>query len=392
MPPKTSRKKQASTAASTATTDAATVTTALAKTTCTICCQTLHPAKDEALFCSGQCQKWLHRYCASVGADAYQSLKANDCQFCCYDCYRRKKDEQLSQLEHTVLELKAEIAKLKSPDRNEETKRTYASATTTHSAANVDVCETSHSGLYTVSQVRPEKVSQPDRKFNVILYGVAECPSGSSRSSRLESDLVSAVSVLSSVESTIQSQSIKDCFRLGKYVPNPTHPRPILITMIRASDASKILPKKHLLAKPHFIKQDMPREQRMIEAVLLNERWKLIKAGKSRNRIRISRGQIFVDKKLYGEVVNAEFHLSTPVQVPASSPGHSSFPQPENSPITVVQNTIESNKSTLHTYTTNLQDTSSCIDTTDNTVLASLSSPASPSASNTDLNVNSSQS
>ena len=93
----------------------------------------------------------------------------------------KKKDEQLSQLEHTVLELKAEIAKLKSPDRNEETKRTYASATTTHSAANVDVCETSHSGLYTVSQVRPEKVSQPDKKFNVILYGVAECPSGSSR-------------------------------------------------------------------------------------------------------------------------------------------------------------------------------------------------------------------
>ena len=119
---------------------------------------------------------------------------------------------------------------------------------------------------------------------------------------------MSAVSVLSSVESTIQSQSIKDCFRLGKYMPNPTRPRLILITMIRASDASKILAKKHLLAKPHFIKQDMPGEQRMIEAVLLNERLKL-KAGKSRNRIRISKVQIFVDKKLYGEVVNGRVPL-----------------------------------------------------------------------------------
>ena len=51
--------------------------------------------------------------------------------------------------------------------------------------------------------------SQSDRKFNIILYGVDECPSGSSRAIRLESDLSNAVSVLSSVEPSIQSQIYK---------------------------------------------------------------------------------------------------------------------------------------------------------------------------------------
>ena len=32
---------------------------------CCVCCQSETVGKDEALFCTGSCQKWLHRYCAS---------------------------------------------------------------------------------------------------------------------------------------------------------------------------------------------------------------------------------------------------------------------------------------------------------------------------------------
>jgi len=47
-----------------------------------------------------------------------------------------------------------------------------------------------------------------DKKYNLVLYGVKECPSGSSRSARLESDLASIVSVLTTLESSFHSQRL----------------------------------------------------------------------------------------------------------------------------------------------------------------------------------------
>ena len=35
-----------------------------AKSLCCVCCKAVEDGKDEALLCEGQCQKWLHRYCA----------------------------------------------------------------------------------------------------------------------------------------------------------------------------------------------------------------------------------------------------------------------------------------------------------------------------------------
>ena len=91
--------------------------------------------------------------------------------------------------------------------------------------------------------------------------------------------------------------------------------------MIRASDVSKIMTKKHGLTRPHFIKQDMPREQRVVEAVLLKERWKLIQSGVPRTRIRINKGQLFVNGELHGQVENAKFHCvrRSPTQFPTQS-------------------------------------------------------------------------
>ena len=48
-----------------------------------------------------------------------------------------------------------------------------------------------------------------DKKYNLVLYGVKECHSGSSRSARLESDLTSVVSVLITLESSLHSSLLK---------------------------------------------------------------------------------------------------------------------------------------------------------------------------------------
>ena len=67
------------------------------------------------------------------------------------------------------------------------------------------------------------------KKFNMVLYGVDECPSGTSRSARLAADLESVVSVCATIDSTFQAQALKECFRLGKYNPAHDKPRPILV-------------------------------------------------------------------------------------------------------------------------------------------------------------------
>ena len=56
--------------------------------------------------------------------------------------------------------------------------------------------------LPTLTEVLKEKYH--DKKFNIIFYGVDECPKGTPKRSQLESDLNSLVSVLSGFDNTIQ--------------------------------------------------------------------------------------------------------------------------------------------------------------------------------------------
>ena len=49
---------------------------------------------------------------------------------------------------------------------------------------------------------------------------MGECPSGTLKSTRLEEDLKKAISVFSEVDQSINSHSIKDIYRLGKYSPD----------------------------------------------------------------------------------------------------------------------------------------------------------------------------
>ena len=79
----------------------------------------------------------------------------------------------------------------------------------------------------------------PDEKSNVVIYGITECPKGTSRPERLTQDLFSVVSVLSQVSSsTVQSQGIN---RLGKFNSESPKPRPILVKLIRIADVHYIV-------------------------------------------------------------------------------------------------------------------------------------------------------
>ena len=291
---------------------------------CCVCLQKFN-VKDEILFCAGRCQKFLHRYCASVSEQAYKEFSAEDAQpFLCYCCFRSKKEEQIESLQTTVEALKADIQSLKAVSNSNaaSSSTNYSDAvrgdrpiTTSSSMNSTDprqaagnTSQRSKHGEIPLSGA----LSSPDKKYNVVVYGVEECPPGMSKTARFESDLSNVVKVLSSINSSIEPTSVKDCYRLGKYSPSSSRPRPVLVKFIRISDVTSTLSKRGNLSRPYVIKLDMSREQREIESALMKERWRLIESGVHRSNLKIKDNRLFVGKKLHGSVVDKTFQ---PVQV-----------------------------------------------------------------------------
>ena len=228
---------------------------------------------------SSSCQKYLHRYCASVSGQAFRKLSAEDAEpFLCFCCFRTEKEKQVQTLLSTVESLKTELSTLKAASAITSSLSSLNDAPEA-STANMSLSEPSYSAV-TKSSTSPMPAASSDlptsreadhaKKLNVVLYSVQECPSGMSRSAQQDSDLSSVVSALSSIDPTIQSLSISDCFRLGKFSQS-SRPRPILIRFIRVADANRILTKRSNLSHPFSLKPDLP-FQRVQNSLLLKQR------------------------------------------------------------------------------------------------------------------------
>ena len=72
------------------------------------------------------------------------------------------------------------------------------------------------------------------------------------------------------------------------------------------------------MSQPHSVKQDVPLAQRMVEALLLNERWKLIQLGVPCNGIRMKNSLLYVKGQSRGHVENSKF-FGAPSQLETNS-------------------------------------------------------------------------
>ena len=134
------------------------------------------------------------------------------------------------------------------------------------------------------------------------MFGVDESH-GVTKFARLEEDLKKATSVLSDVNESINSHSIKDIYRLGKFSTGNSKPRPLLVKFIRAADATRILSKRgSSRGSPIVIKPDMSPNERKCESLLLKERWSLMQSGVPRDVIKIRGSRLLVRNMLYGQV------------------------------------------------------------------------------------------
>ena len=144
-----------------------------------------------------------------------------------------------------------------------------------------------------------KQVPLSDKKMNVVVYDLAENPLNTSRQDRLWKDVDSVLSALKDLENSIDANSIKDCYHLGKYKAQASKPRSVLVKFLRYTDASNVLGNKSQLSPPVFIKPDLTAKERAMESLLLKDRRRLIKQGISRQHIRIGNQSLFVHNKVH---------------------------------------------------------------------------------------------
>ena len=82
---------------------------------CDICCQAIDLKRGDAIFCHGDCQRWIHRFCASVSMEQYKTITASQTTtpFLCPTCCRAAHQKKISKLTDSVTTLKEEVSELK---------------------------------------------------------------------------------------------------------------------------------------------------------------------------------------------------------------------------------------------------------------------------------------
>ena len=282
---------------------------------------------DDAIQCD-LCRMWVHTNCDNVSQEQYKAINTlseiNNCVYYCNinDCLTRLKSiindwmihqAGLPQPDLTVSTLSADLEQLASAHcKIEKAVSDLSNKIETlqlQETKLVDQIQTTSNALDRHTANPTQQV--PDRKSNVVLYGIGECSSRTSRHERQQNDVKAVLETLSSIKVQINPDHVIDCFRLGKFKQNQSRPRPILIKLQRTMDVNTILANKSSLPSPLIIKPDMSPQERAIESVLLKERWSLIKAGHNRKQIKLSNNRIFVNNQLHGEVINAVFKYSS---------------------------------------------------------------------------------
>lgn len=278
---------------------------------------------EDSVFCEGHCQSWLHRTCAGLTDPAFDAVRNSADDFLCFKCQATAHAAEIKELHAMIATLTKEVATLRSmvvsatpqmiptsmplpisnvvPNVTSQTKDSNSSG---GQSSCPDVADPS-------ATPKSKSIKQSiynDRKFNLVFFGLDECPKGTARAERLSRDEGAIVHSIQKRVPSFNSVSIRDCFRLGKYVESSSRPRPILATLNKATDVSLILSKRYVAQDGIHIKPDLPPEARRVQSLLLKERWSLIdQVSIDKKSIKLRGNSLFIGERLHGRVQGNEF-------------------------------------------------------------------------------------
>ena len=113
---------------------------------------------------------------------------------------------------------------------------------------------------------KPEAITQEDCKFIVVIYvRYRRMHKRTPKHTRPNHDFDKIKSIVSEDENSVNSLSIHDFLRLGKFNEHSKKPRPIIVKLNQAIDVSSLLSKAKYLPKHIRIKPDMSPAERHTE-------------------------------------------------------------------------------------------------------------------------------
>ena len=193
------------------------------KADCLICEEPIleaddHCIGDEAVFCEGHCQGWLHRKCAEVTHPTFDRLGDSDAVYLCSYCMLGSQRNELFKLSNIIIVLNSAITSLTG------TIKSLQSAVTNQPSMTTDTNNISQSEPTASKVNKVEDQVQGDHKYNVVVYGVNECGKGTPRLERLKHDVDKVTQIVTKGENSISPLSLRDLFRLGKYHDSTSKP------------------------------------------------------------------------------------------------------------------------------------------------------------------------
>ena len=273
-----------------------------------------HFEGQDAVFCEGICNSWLHRKCVGLTHSIFDIVCESEDPYLCPYCVIAKQSKEILVLRQQVEILMNKLS-IQLPQLPESVPPANQTAPMESEPQPTLVQNATASNIPANKKPNTSSISPSDRKFNILLYGIKECPSTQTRPQRMKSDLQNALQELSSLNDSINANSIKDIFRLGKFNKDQNRPRPLLIKFLRATDAFSVLANSNQLKSPVSIKPDKPPEEREIDKILLGVRWSLIQKGTDRKSIKIRNKCLYVNNDFHGKIENGTFRcISTKTQ------------------------------------------------------------------------------
>ena len=283
-----------------------------AKPSCCVCEkliieQTRTKKGQDAIFCEGTCQSWMHRVCTGLSLKAFKAYDGSSKPYICPHCMIESQNNEIVSLKKEIASLSRTISDMKSTQSQFQQNSEYSvSSALTYASATRQNLPQPDLAVRNVSSV-----NDYDRKFNVVIYGLKEPAEGTPKYQRSLSELQSVRETLESVDENLSEHAIRDCLRLGRY--NVEKHRPMLVKLSRTCDVASILSKrKNLASQPAIqIRPDLPRLERATLSILLKERRKLINSDLERSSIRIKGSSIYVNGEKHGFVENSTFVATT---------------------------------------------------------------------------------
>ncbi len=121
--------------------------------------------KQDAIFCDGNCNTWLHRRCAGLSQPAFQKLSNTDSSFFCPHCRLDRQESTIKDLLDTVKSLKEDISNI-----NE---KSCVHLSDQDSAPIKSFASVVQSSTHQRSVPSKPHFSSQERKFSLVIYGIS---------------------------------------------------------------------------------------------------------------------------------------------------------------------------------------------------------------------------